>query len=68
MLLILVLAWVVGIPVAVIGAASAYAWHRDRRLASTVGVTSARVYRLVRPTSRSPSLRDRATAGRRARS
>jgi hypothetical protein len=59
MLLVLLLAWVVGIPVAVIGAASAYAWHRERRLASTGGVTSARVYRLVRPTSQSSLLRDR---------
>ncbi len=51
MLLVLLLAWVVGIPVAVIGAASAYAWHRERRLASTNGGATARVYRFVRPTS-----------------
>jgi hypothetical protein len=52
MLLVLLLAWVVGIPVAVIGAASAYAWHRERRLASTKSGATARVYTIRRPTSR----------------
>jgi hypothetical protein len=52
MLLVLLLAWVVGIPVAVIGAASAYAWHRKRRLASAKGGATARVYRIGHPTSR----------------
>ena len=54
MLLVLLLAWVVGIPAAVIGAASAFAWQRKRRLASHEAVACARVYSFLRPASRVP--------------
>lgn len=54
MLVVLLLAWVVGIPVAVIGAATTCTWYRERRLASTRGFGPARVYRFVRPTPERP--------------
>jgi hypothetical protein len=54
MVLLLLLIWIFGIPMALVSAAGVYVWYRQRRLASLRRAASARVYPIARPTSRFP--------------